>query len=103
MRALIVERVRRDHWSPAEAAAAAGISLRTTYKWLRRHRLGGPPALEDGSSRPQRHPRGTSAEIVAAIIAARHERRTAWAIATRLHVPFLLRKAERAEEYLRQR
>ncbi len=23
-----------------EAAAAAGISLRTTFKWLRRHRLG---------------------------------------------------------------
>jgi hypothetical protein len=36
MRALIVQRIRQDQWPPAEAAAAAGISVRTTYKWLRR-------------------------------------------------------------------
>ena len=47
MRALIVQRIRQEQWPPAEAAAAAGISVRTTYKWLRRHRLGGRPALED--------------------------------------------------------
>jgi transposase InsO family protein len=87
MRALIVQRVRHEHWPPAEAAAAAGVSVRTTYKWLRRHRLGGRPALEDASSRPRRQPRRTSADTVAAIVAARHERRTAWAIATRLQVP----------------
>src|SRR5712691_7787802 len=52
MRALIVDRIRREEWPPAEAAAAAGVSVRTTYKWLRRHRLGGRPALEDASSRP---------------------------------------------------
>jgi transposase len=40
-RALIVDRIRQAHWPPAEAAAAAGISVRTAYKWLRRHRLGG--------------------------------------------------------------
>src|SRR4029453_11949081 len=56
MRALIVQRVRQEHWPPAQAAAAAGVSLRTTYKWLRRHRLGGRPALEDASSRPHRQP-----------------------------------------------
>jgi transposase InsO family protein len=87
MRMLLVQRIRQEHWPPAEAAAAAGISVRTTYKWLRRHRLGGRPALDDGSSRPHRQPRRTSLETVAAIIAARHERRTAWAIATQLHVP----------------
>jgi transposase len=87
MRALIVHRICQEQWPPAEAAAAAGISVRTTYKWLRRHRLGGRPALEDGSSRPHRHPRRTAPETVAAIVAARHERRTAWAIATRLQVP----------------
>ena len=87
MRALIVQRIGQEQWPPAEAAAAAGISVRTTYKWLRRNRLGGRPALEDASSRPQRQPRRTSTATVAAIVAARHERQTAWAIATRLHVP----------------
>jgi transposase InsO family protein len=87
MRALIVQRIRHEQWSPAQAAAAAGIRVRTTYKWLRRHRLGGRPALEDASSRPHRQPRRTAADTVAAIIAARHERRTGWTIATRLQVP----------------
>jgi len=87
MRALIVQRIRQDQWPPPEAAAAAGVSVRTTYKWLRRHRLGGRPALEDASSRPHHLPRRTPPETVAAIVAARHERRTAWEIATRLHVP----------------
>ena len=87
MRALIVQRIRQEQWPPAEAAAAAGVSVRTTYKWLRRHRLGGRPALEDASSRPHRVPRRTAPAIVAAIVTARHERRTAWAIATRLQVP----------------
>ena len=87
MRALIVHRIRQEQWPPAEAAAAAGVSVRTTYKWLRRHRLGGRPALEDASSRPSRQPRRTSPATVAAIVSARHERRTAWEIATRLQVP----------------
>ena len=47
MRALIVQRIRHDQWPPAEAAAAAGISVRTAYKWLRRYRFGGRLALED--------------------------------------------------------
>ena len=87
MRALIVHRIRQEQRPAAEVAAAAGVSVRTTYKWLRRHRLGGRPALEDASSRPHRQPRRTAPATVAAIVAARHERHTAWAIATRLHVP----------------
>ena len=87
MRALIVHRIRQEQRPAAEVAAAAGVSVRTTYKWLRRHRLGGRPALEDASSRPHRQPRRTAPATVAAIVAARHERHTAWAIATRLQVP----------------
>jgi transposase InsO family protein len=87
MRALIVQRIRSEQWPPAEAAAAAGISVRTTYKWLRRHRLGGRAALDDASSRPHRQPHRTSGEAISAIIAARHQRQTAWAIATRLQIP----------------
>jgi transposase InsO family protein len=87
MRALIVQRVRQEQWPPAEAAAAAGVSVRTTYKWLRRHRLGGWAALEDASSRPHHQPRRTAPETVAAIVAARQARHPAWAIATRVQVP----------------
>jgi transposase InsO family protein len=87
MRALIVERVRRDHWRVAEAAAAAGVTRRTAAKWLARHRAGGRPALEDRSSRPHRSPRRTAAAHVTAIVALRHERLPAWAIAVRLQVP----------------
>jgi transposase len=87
MRALIVQRIRHQQWPPAEAAAAAGVSVRTAYKWLRRHRLGGRPALEDASSRPHRQPRRTPAGVTARIVAARAARRTAWAIAVQLQVP----------------
>jgi transposase InsO family protein len=86
MRALLVQRVRQEQWSPA-LAAAAGVSVRTTYKWLRRHRVGGPPALEDASSRPHRVPHRTSSDLTARILAARYERRTAWAIAVQLQIP----------------
>ena len=43
MRALLVHRIQHDHWPALAAATAAGISVRTTQKWLRRHRLGGGP------------------------------------------------------------
>jgi transposase InsO family protein len=87
MRALLVHRVRILHWSVASAAAAAGIAIRTAYKWLARHRHGGDAALADRSSQPHRHPRRTPAAVVAAILAARRARLTAWAIAVRCQVP----------------
>jgi transposase InsO family protein len=87
MRALLVHRVRTLHWSVADAASAAGIALRTAYKWLSRHRHGGAAALDDRSSEPHGQPRRTPASVVAAIVAARHECLTAWAIAVKLQVP----------------
>lgn len=87
MRALLVDRVRILHWSVPAAAMAAGLSVRSAYKWLSRHRLEGRAGLDDRSSTPRRQPRRTAPARVAQIIAARHERLTAWAIATRLQVP----------------
>ena len=87
MRALLVDRVRTQHWPVATAATAAGIAVRTGYKWLARHRDGGVLALADRSSQPQRQPRRTPRAVITAIIAARHERLTAWQIAVRLQVP----------------
>jgi transposase InsO family protein len=87
MRALLVYRVRTLHWSVAAAAAAAGVAIRTAYKWLARYRQGGVLGLEDRSSQPLRQPRRTAASVISAIVAARHERLTAWAIAVKLQVP----------------
>ena len=87
MRALLVERIRHQQWTPATAASAAGISVRSAYKWLARHRRGGAAALEDRASTPHRQPRRTAPAMTARIVAARYERRTAWAIAVQLQVP----------------
>lgn len=87
MRALLVHRIRRLHWTVAAAAAAAGIAVRTAYKWLARHRAAGLAGLADRSSRPHRQPRRTPPALIAAIITARRARLTAWAIAVRLQVP----------------
>jgi transposase InsO family protein len=87
MRALLVERIRQHQWAPVAAAEAAGISVRSAYKWLARHRAGGAPALEDRASTPHHQPRRTGAAMTARILAARYERRTAWAIAVQCQVP----------------
>lgn len=87
MRALLVRRIREASWTVPAAAEAAGISVRSAYKWLARHRTGGRAALEDAPSTPHRQPRRTSPEVIAQIVAARHERLTGWAIAVRLQRP----------------
>lgn len=87
MRALLVSRVQVQHWRVPAAATAAGVSVRTAYKWLARYRVGGPEALRDRSSAPQRQARRTPAGVVARIIAARYARRTAWQIAVQHQVP----------------
>ena len=55
-RALLVQRVLFDDWTVAAASEAAGVSRRTTYKWLRRFRGEGPSGLLDRSSRPHSSP-----------------------------------------------
>jgi transposase InsO family protein len=86
MRQLLVDRVRRQGWTQAAAAAAAGISVRTVAKWSRRARLG-DTQLEDASSRPRRQPRSLDIGRTTAIVALRQQRATAWEISARLGVP----------------
>lgn len=50
-RATLVRRVRELGWIVPIAARAAGISERTAYKWLRRHRDEGTAGLRDRSCR----------------------------------------------------
>jgi transposase len=81
-RQLLIQRVRRDGWTQRQAAAAAGVSVRTVAKWLTR-----AASLADRSSRPRRQPRRTSGTAEAAIVAVRRTRATAWEISRALGVP----------------
>jgi hypothetical protein len=63
-RRLIVERVVEQGWTLAQAAEAAGVSVRTVSKWLARSRAEGADGLVDRSSAPQRVPSRTPEERV---------------------------------------
>lgn len=82
-RQLLIQRVRREGWTQAAAAAAAGVSVRTVAKWLGR----GASSLADRSSRPHRQPRRTSPTTEAVIVAVRRTRATAWEISRALRIP----------------
>ena len=86
-RLLMVERIVEQGWTPAAAAAAAGVSERTAYTWLARYRQGGVAALGDRSSAPRRCPHATPAGRLAAIERLRRERLSGPKIAARLGVP----------------
>lgn len=85
-RVLLVERVH-EGWSVGDAAAAAGLSRRSAFKWLRRYREQGAVGLEDRSSRPHRMPRATPAEWQQTILELRQTRMTGARIAAQLHKP----------------
>jgi transposase InsO family protein len=67
-RRLLVERVLDLGWLPARAPEAQGVSLATTYKWLRRWQAEGMAGLADRSSRPHACPRRLPADRERAIL-----------------------------------
>ena len=69
-----------------QAAEAAGVSVRTAGKWVRRYRAEGEAGLLDRSSAPRRVHNVTSAETVEAIAALRHLRLTGPEIAETLEM-----------------
>lgn len=75
-RELLVRRIVEEGLRPIEAAQAAGVSVRTAYKWLRRFREEGLPGLADRSSRPANCPHATPVAVQAAIIEQRRTRST---------------------------
>jgi transposase InsO family protein len=85
-RELLVERIAAG-WSVAKAAHAAGVSDRTAFKWLRRHREEGVVGLADRSSRPRRCPGKTEAQREAVVLELRALRLTGPVIAHRLRMP----------------
>ena len=86
-RRLAVDRVEREGWTLAAAAAAAGVSVRTVSKWLRRYRAEGEPGLLDRCSAPSLVPLRTGEERIALIAALRRLRMTGAEIAETLAMP----------------
>ncbi len=74
-RALLVQHML-DGLRAEEAAQAAGVSVRTTYKWLRRFREEGEAGLMDRSSRPHSCPHATATTLLEQLIALRRSRKT---------------------------
>ena len=72
-RLLIVIRVTDEGWPPAHAAAMAGVSRQTLYKWLRRFHEEGVPGLLDRSSRPRHCPHRTAPEMESRVLELRRE------------------------------
>ena len=93
-RAVMVGRIERG-WSVARAAEASGVSARTAYRWLGRHRR--REGLVDRSSAPRRSPRSVPGDRIAEIERLRRQRMTGPAIAAALGmarstVGFILRR-----------
>ncbi len=73
-REVMIRRIEDDGWSVARAAEAAGVSARTAYEWLGRHRLGGERRHHDRSSAPRLCPRRTPQLRVSEIEQLRRQR-----------------------------
>ena len=86
-RLLMVRRVEERGWTLAQAAEAAGVSVRTVSKWLRCYRAEGEEGLLDRSSAPHSIPHRTSEERVQAIACLRRLRFTGAEIAEAFTMP----------------
>jgi transposase InsO family protein len=83
-RAVMMSRIEEQGWPVAKAAEASGVSRRTAYRWLDRHRGGGERRHCDRSSAPRRCPRRVAERRVAEIERLRRQRMTGPAIARML-------------------
>jgi transposase InsO family protein len=86
-RRLAVDRVEGQGWTLRAAAEAAGVSLRTVSKWLRRYRVEGEQGLLDRCSAPLSVPLRTDEARVALIAGLRRLRMTGAEIAETLAMP----------------
>jgi transposase InsO family protein len=80
-RRLIAHRVIDEGWTLTAAAEAAGVSVPTARKWVRRYREAGESGLEDRSSAPRRVANRTAPERIEAIRSLRALRFTGEEIA----------------------
>ncbi len=85
-RALLVDRILVHGLRVEEAALAAGASVRTAYKWLKRFKELGAQCLTDRNSRPQDSTHATSQRVVDQVISLRRSHHTYRQIAEQLPV-----------------
>jgi transposase InsO family protein len=83
-RALIVHRVVHEHWPVSAVAIAFGVSERTVYKWLARHRAEGAAGLGDRPSIAHCRPHALAPAWLALIRLLRQAKLVAAEIAARL-------------------
>jgi transposase InsO family protein len=86
-RRLLVDRVLLEGWSLAAAAAAAGVSGRTAWKWVDRYRREGKAGLADRPSKPKTVPSRTPADREQLILQLRELRFSSPEIAETLAMP----------------
>jgi transposase InsO family protein len=86
-RLLAARRIEEQGWTLAQAAEAAGVSVRTISKWVRRYRREGEQGLLDRPSAPQRVPARTDERRLALIALLRRLRMTGVEIAETLSMP----------------
>ena len=87
IRRLLVRRVLEEGQQLGLAAKAVGLSRKAVRKWIERYRAEGEAGLQDRSSAPRSIPHRTSKEVVSRVLALRHKKLVAWAIAQQLKVP----------------
>ena len=85
-RALLVDRILVQGLRVEEAAHAAGVSVRTAYKWLKRFKEEGAQGFFDRSSRPHACPHATPLTVVEQVLEQRRARQTYRQIAGELAV-----------------
>jgi transposase InsO family protein len=83
-RALMVHRVMHERWPVSAVAIAFGVSERTVYKWLARHRVEGLVGLGDRRSIAHRRPHALAPVWLALIRLLRQAKLVAAEIAARL-------------------
>lgn len=85
-RLLIVRRVLNEGLRPIDVAQAAGVSVRTVYKWLHRYQAEGEEGLKTRTSRPHQSPQKKAPSVSKAVIALRRRRITYRQIAEQVGV-----------------
>jgi transposase InsO family protein len=80
-RALLASRILERGWTVRQAAEAAGVSLRTAYKWLARFKAEGLAGLGVRSSRPHHCPHAACPAEQERFKALRRRRWPLWRIA----------------------
>jgi transposase len=83
----LVERITEAGWSLVQAAQAAGVSVRQSYRWLARYRTEGAAGLGDRSSAPHRCQHRTADDRVREIEQLRRQRMSGPQIARQLGMP----------------